>query len=213
MLVRRIDPDNPDPDILAEAAGLIERGGIVACATDTLYGLLADPTNANAIVRLFDIKGRPGDRAVPLIAADAAQVAAQIGPLPGSGPQLAARWWPGPLSLLVPAGPFVVPGVHGGTGRVAVRVPAQAVARGLCRMVGRPLTATSANRSGEPPAATAAEVRAQLDESLSLLLDAGPAPGGPPSTIVDVTGRAPTLVRAGAIPWEHVLRSLEEGAR
>jgi len=209
--VRPIDPESPDPEVLAQAAAVIERGGVIACATDTLYGLLADPTNANAIVRLFDIKGRPGDRAVPLIAADAAQVTAQIGPLPGCGPRLAARWWPGPLSLLIEAGPFVVPGVHGGTGRVAVRVPAHAVARALCRIVGRPLTATSANLSGQPPATTAAEVRAQLDERLSLLLDAGPAPGGPPSTIVDVTGDAPVLVRAGAIPWEHVLRSLEEG--
>jgi tRNA A37 threonylcarbamoyladenosine synthetase subunit TsaC/SUA5/YrdC len=90
-----------------------------------------------------------------------------------------------------------------------VRVPAHPLARALCRVTGRPLTATSANRSGEAPATTAEEVRARVDEALSLLLDGGPAPGGPPSTIVDVSGAEPRLVRAGAVSWEHVLTSLE----
>jgi len=210
VLIRHVDPAHPDAGLLAQIAAIIERGGVVAGPTDTLYGLIADPTNANAVLRLYDLKGRPGDRAIPLIASDRAQIETTLGPLPARARILADRWWPGPLSLLIDAGPWVVPAVHGGTGRVAVRVPAHEVARALCRGVGRPLTATSANRSGAPAATTAAEVQAQLDEGLSAILDAGPAPGGPPSTIVDVTGPRPVLIRAGTIPWEHVLRCLEE---
>lgn len=209
MIVRPVDPESPDPALLAQAAAVLERGGIVACPTDTLYGLFADPLNPEAVQRLFDLKGRPADRAVPLVADSVAQVETAISRLPPLARCLADRWWPGPLSLLIAAGPAIVPGVHGGTNLVAVRVPAHPLARALCRVTGRPLTATSANRSGEAPASTADEVRARVDEALSLLLDGGPAPGGPPSTIVDVSGAEPRLVRAGAVAWEHVLTSLQ----
>ncbi|HEY7789912.1 MAG TPA: L-threonylcarbamoyladenylate synthase [Vicinamibacterales bacterium] len=209
MLIRTINASDPDPEILAQAAAVIERGGVVACPTDTLYGLFADATNADAVLRLFELKGRPADRAVPLVADSAAQIEADIGPLPPLAQRLAARWWPGPLSLLIPVGPAIVPGVHGDTGLVAVRIPAHPLARALCRIVGHPLTATSANRSGEPPATTADEVRERVGEGLSLLLDGGPAPGGPPSTIVDASGAEPKLVRAGAVEWAHVLTSLK----
>lgn len=209
MILRSIDPDHPEPAVLAEAAAILERGGIIACPTDTLYGLFGDPTSPEAVSRLFDLKGRPADRAVPLVADSLTQIEAQISPLPPLARRLATRWWPGPLSLLIPAGPAIVPGVHGSTGLVAVRVPAHPVARALCRVVGKPLMATSANRSGEPPATTADEVRERVGQTLSFVLDGGPAPGGPPSTIVDVSGSEPRLVRAGAVDWARVLTSLE----
>ena len=193
-----------DAASLQVAAEVIAAGGIVATPTDTLYGLAADPFRADAVARVFAVKGRSSERALPLIAADVKQIESHLGSLPPMGRRLAEKFWPGPLTLLVGAPAALTRDVTGGTGRVGVRVPAHAVARGLCRACERPLTATSANVSGEPPASDPDEVARMLGARIDVLLDAGRAPGGRPSTIVDVTGSAPRLVRAGAIRWDQV---------
>jgi L-threonylcarbamoyladenylate synthase len=207
-----VDPGAPQRDAIQEAATWIRRGGVIALPTDTLYGLAADPFLADAVARVYGVKGRDADRALPLLAADAAQVTAHLGPLSSSAAALAARFWPGPLTLLVPAAPRLAPGVTGGTGAVGVRVPAHEVARAICAACGHPVTATSANRSGEPATADPDVVERTLGDRLDLLLDAGVTPGGPPSTIVDVTAE-PRLVRAGAIAWDDVLACLNNGRR
>ena len=199
-----VDPRAPQRDAIEEAAARILRGGVVALPTDTLYGLAVDPSCEDAVARLFAAKGREPGRAVPLIAADASQVAAHLGPLSAAAARLAERFWPGPLTLLVPAPSSLASGVTGGTGRVGVRVPADVIARGVCRAAGRPITATSANRSGQPATADPDEVERTLGEGIDLLLDAGPAPGGAASTIVDVTASTLRLVRAGAISWDDI---------
>jgi L-threonylcarbamoyladenylate synthase len=199
-----VDPEAPQRDALQEAAKWIRGGGVVALPTDTLYGLAVDPFQAAAVERVFAVKGREAGRALPLIAADAAQVAARLGPLPPLGDRLAQRFWPGPLTLLVVAHAALPHGVTAGTGRVGVRVPAHDVARAICRGVDGPVTATSANRSGEPATADPDVVERTLGGSVDLLIDTGPAPGGPPSTIVDVTGPAPRLVREGAVSWQQI---------
>jgi L-threonylcarbamoyladenylate synthase len=199
-----VDPRAPQRDALQEAAKWIRTGGVVALPTDTLYGLAADPFSAGAVARVFAAKGRTSDRALPLIAADAEQIAARLGPLPPEGERLAGKFWPGPLTLLVAAPLSLAPGVTAGTGRVGVRVPAHDIARAVCRAADRPLTATSANRSGEPPTSDPDDVERMLGDHLDLLIDAGPTPGGSPSTIVDVTGPVPQLVRAGAVPWTEI---------
>jgi L-threonylcarbamoyladenylate synthase len=199
-----VDPDAPQRDALQEAAKWIRNGGVVAVPTDTLYGLAADPFHADAIARVFAVKGRPAGQALPLIASDTAQIAARLGPLPAVGERLAAKFWPGPLTLLISAPPALAPAVAAGTGRVGVRVPAHEIARAICRSADRPVTATSANRTGQPPTADPAEVERALGDHLDLLIDAGRSPGGAPSTIVDVTGSTPQLVRAGAISWEEI---------
>ena len=140
-------------------------GGLVALPTDTLYGLAADPFSAAAVARVFAVKGRAAERALPLIAADAAQVAAHLGRLPAAGQRLAERFWPGPLTLLMPAPRALARDVTGGTGRVGVRVPADAVARAICAEAGRPITATSANISGEPATADPDRGRAHARRS------------------------------------------------
>lgn len=198
-----VNPAAPERAALDRAADVIRRGGVVAIPTDTLYGLAADPFNDDAVRRVFAVKDRMAERALPLVAANLAQVVSQLGALSPLALALAGRFWPGPLTLIVNAPDTLSPGVTGGTGRVAVRVPAHAVARELCRVCDRPLTATSANVSGQPAAATPDVVFASLVQ-LDALLDAGPAPGGAPSTIVDVTGAAPQLVRAGAVAWGDV---------
>jgi len=200
-----VDAASPSAEAIGEAASVIARGDVVAVPTDTLYGLAADPFSADAVARVFAIKGREAARALPLIAADADQVAARIGALGPVASRLAAAFWPGPLTLLLAAPPALADAVAGGTGRVGVRVPAHEVARAICRAAGRPLTATSANRSGEPASGDPDVVARSLGDRVGLLLDAGPTPGGPPSTIVDATGPAPRLVREGAIRWEEVL--------
>jgi L-threonylcarbamoyladenylate synthase len=200
----QVDPGAPQRDAIEEAVTWIRNGGIVALPTDTLYGLAADPFNRAAVARVFDAKGRDSTRALPLIAADRAQVEQHLGVLTAIGGRLAARFWPGPLTLVVTAPPTLAPDVSAGLGTVGVRVPASDIARAICAGCERPITATSANRSGEPATPDPDVVERRLGDRVDLLLDAGPTPGGEPSTIVDVTQAEPRLVRGGAIAWEAI---------
>ena len=190
---------------VADALAVISRGGVVAIPTDTLYGLAVDPFSTAAISRLFAVKGRADARAVALIAADVEQVTAQLGALPPVAQRLAAAYWPGPLTMLL-ARPDSIPAqLTGESAHVGVRVPAHDLARELCRACGHLLTATSANISGEPPSDDADHIaRVFAPSDVELLLDAGKTPGGPPSTIVSVTGDDIHLVRPGAISWDEV---------
>lgn len=206
-----VDPEAPQRDAIEEAAKWILTAGVVAIPTDTLYGLAADPFSADAVARVFAVKGRSAEQALPLVAADGSQVAAHLGRLSGYAEALAARYWPGPLTLLVAAPRAVVRAVSGGTGNVGVRVPASAVTRAICNAVGRPITATSANRSGESPTADPAVVEQTIGDRIDLLIDAGHTPGGAPSTIVDATGGYPVLVREGAVSWSEIEAWLHNG--
>ena len=195
--------------MLSRAAGLLRAGGVVAYPTDTLYGLAANPCDAAEIAQLYRIKGRPVELAIPLIAAGVDQIESAGGVLSPLARRLAAAWWPGPLTIVVPAWPGLDPKLHAGRGTVAVRVPDHAVARMLADLCGWPITSTSANVSGAAATQDPAVVRSALGASLDGLIDAGPSPGGAPSTIVDATGEAPRLVRPGVVPWERVLESLQ----
>jgi tRNA threonylcarbamoyl adenosine modification protein (Sua5/YciO/YrdC/YwlC family) len=208
-LVLTVDRDRPDPDAVARIVETIRSGGIVAIPTDTLYGLAVDPRDSCAVARLFELKGRGAAAAVPLVAADVIQVRDRAGRMTAAGERLAARFWPGPLALVVDAHRDLVAGVRAVDASVAVRVPAHAVPRAIARALGAPLTATSANRSGATPAADAAAVRQAFGSDLDAIVDAGPAPGGAPSTIVDARRDEPRLVREGAIAWAAVLESLQ----
>ncbi len=204
----KVDPLEPDERLLREAAAWLAAGEVVAFPTDTLYGLAVDARNAEAVRTLHDVKGRPAQLALPVIAADLDDVVRHVGRLTDLDRRLAEAFWPGPLSLVIEASPELAAGVVAADGTVAVRVPAHAVARGLARAAGRPLTATSANRSGESPAVSPDDVERTLGDRIGLIVDGGPAPGGPPSTIVRVAGGRVELVRAGAVPWSRVLAAL-----
>ena len=204
-----VDPHSPDPALLARAAAVIEAGGLVALPTDTLYGLAVNPFDAAAVQRVFLVKGRPADFPLPLVAADLNQVRSTVGPLPAMAEALAARFWPGPLTLLVPAPQALPRDLTAGTSRVGIRVPAHAVPRKLCEACGSLLTATSANPSGQAATGDPGVVAATLGRHLDVLVDAGRTSGGLASTIVDATGPAPRLVRVGAVAWEHVLECLK----
>ena len=186
---------------------MLRAGGVVAFPTDTLYGLAVDPRDAGAVERLFALKGRAMAVAVPLIAANFEQAlgAAEFGP---QQRRVSDTFWPGPLSLVVPARPGISPMVLAGGSTVAIRVPAHAVARELARAFGFCVTATSANRSGHPPPDSADAVVQGLP-GVDLVLDAGHAPGGEPSTIMSFDNDVPVLLRAGALAWDRVLKSLQ----
>ena len=203
----RLNAAAPDP-ALQQAADALLAGGIVAYPTDTLYGLGVDPVQAPAVERLCCLKTRSAGAGMPLIAASPAQVESGAGRLSPLGRRLAARFWPGPLTLvLVPEAAFAA-GVCAADGSVAIRVPRGFAARRLAALCGGPITATSANLAGRRPAETAAGVVDGLGEAVSLVLEQSDALTGPPSTIVDVRGRRPRLVREGAVAWERVLQSL-----
>jgi L-threonylcarbamoyladenylate synthase len=209
MIRLPVDPESPASDVMALAAAVIGRGGLVALPTDTLYGLAVNPFDAVAVHRLFQAKGRAAAQAIPLIAANQTQVVAALGELSRQAAALAQRFWPGPLTLLVTAPGSLAGAVAAGTGRVGIRVPAHSTACALCLACDSPLTATSANLSGEPASNDPDIVARTMLDRIDLLLDGGLTAGGRPSTIVDVTGPAPVLIRAGAIEWEEVRAWLE----
>ena len=197
MLRLIVDSMAPDRAVLDRAADAIRAGGIVALPTDTLYGLAADPFSEPAVRRLVSVKGRTFARALPLIAADLAQIVAQLGELSTLARVLAARFWPGPLTLLVPAPEGVAAEVSGGTGRVGVRVPAHGVARGLCHASGRVLTATSANLTGR------AATQDPVSEAMSALIALGYKP--------NEASRAVRAVPSKGLGAEEIIRQALKG--
>jgi L-threonylcarbamoyladenylate synthase len=211
MVTCTVDAEQPNPASIEEVARILRRGGVALIPTDTFYGLAANPFDSAAVRRVFAIKERRDDAALPLIAADIEQMETWLGGLPESGRRLADRFWPGPLTLVVAASKRLAAEVTGGLPTVGVRVPAHAAARALCGACGHPLTATSANISGEPASADPASVRQALGRLVDALLDAGVTPGGAPSTLVDVTRDEPVLIRAGAIAWDRIHSCLQRG--
>lgn len=205
-------PDRLDPAAFAEVSAAIARGDLIAYPTDTFYGLGADPRQAAAVARLFDAKGRAGAQAIPLIAAEVEDVERWFGPLAPRTARLAAAFWPGPLTLVIPLRETILPAeLTGGGDSIAVRVPDHAIARAVAAAAGGLITSTSANRSGQPPKQHARDVLAEVGASLALIVDAGPTPASAPSTIVDVRDEQapPRLIRTGVVPWRRVLESLQ----
>ena len=184
-----------DPAALARAAALLERGGLVAVPTETVYGLAADATAPEAIARIYAAKGRPSFN--PLIAhvADVA-MAERFGQLGADGWRLAERFWPGPLTMVVPIRETLAPAVHAGLPTVALRCAPGAMGE-LAARLGRPLAAPSANPSGRLSPTTAQHVLNGLGDRVDLVLDGGPCATGLESTIVALDG--PSVLRAGAI--------------
>lgn len=207
MTTRRL-PDGPEAR--AEAARVLQAGGIVALPTDTVYGIAVSLETPGGIERLFAVKQRPPDKAIALLIADASQ-AGELGDLGAAATALAAAFWPGGLTLVLPRRPErplpALAGAGAALTTVGVRVPDHDAPRALARAVG-PLPTTSANRSGEPEARDAEELEAQLGGALDLILDGGPAHGGPASTVVDTTVEPPRIVREGAISAVDIDRCL-----
>jgi L-threonylcarbamoyladenylate synthase len=196
-----------DPSAIRQAAQLLRDGRVVANPTDTLYGLAVDPRNAVAVRRVFELKGRAETSALTLIAADEAQAeaAAEFNTLAS---RLAAHWWPGPLTIVVTARPFLAREMLADGTTVGIRVPDHPVAQALARAFGFPVTATSANRSGTIAAVTAEDVIEMLP-GIDAVIDGGHVRGGAPSTLVSAHDGRETLLREGAVAWDRVIKSLQ----
>lgn len=193
---------------LDRAVALLARGGVVALPTDTLYGLAADAFSEVALGRIYAIKGRPAALALPLLVAGIDQLPSVTASVSPRAARLAETFWPGPLTLVLPASPRLSPLVTAGRDTVAVRWPDHPVPQVLARRLGRPITGTSANRSGQPDLLDLTSLRRELGDSVDYIIRTGPAPAGVASTVVDLSSDAPTLLREGALPFDRVLAAL-----
>lgn len=197
--IRAVDPEQPDVRAIAAAAAVVEAGGLVAFPTESFYGLGADALDSDAVARVFEVKGRPEDKAL-LVLVDSIDMAAGLAARVSDGARaLMARYWPGPLTLVLEAADRVPAGLTGGGSTIGVRMPGHAVARALVRSAGRPITAPSANPSEAPPALTAAAVREYFEGRVELILDGGPTAGGAGSTVADCTVWPPRILRQGPV--------------
>ena len=186
-------------DFFAEARRVLRSRGVLALPTETFYALAVNPFDPAALGRLFALKARPAAKPVLVLIAGPEMLFQVAREVPAAAIPLMAAFWPGPLTLILPARLDLPPLLTGGTGTVGLRQPRQDLVCRLLAALGLPLTGTSANRSGQEPLVTAAAVARELGGEVDLILDAGPCPGGLPSSILDVTISPPRLVRAGAI--------------
>lgn len=192
---------------LEEAVRSLNSGGVVVFPTDTLYGLGADVFSLAALQRIFSIKGRRADLALPVLVAGLDQVEAVAQPMSAQAQRLAERFWPGPLTLVMRRSPDLPGLVTGGADTVAVRMPGHPVPLELARRLGRPITGTSANRSGQPDLLDLSALENQLGNLVDHIIQTGPVPAGTASSIVNVTGDTPQLLRGGAISLEEILEA------
>ena len=209
-MTSRVEPLAVDPEALALAAKALRAGAVVAVPTDTVYGLAVDPAQPRAVAQLFALKERPVDVALPVLVAGRAQVSMVAGPLDTAAEHLAVRYWPGPLTLVVPRRRTFTADLGGPPSArqtVGVRWPDHPVVRALCRELG-PLAVTSANRHGAAPAERADEVADAFagQDQLATILDGGACKGAP-STVVECLGPAIRCLREGAIPWPALLEA------
>jgi L-threonylcarbamoyladenylate synthase len=195
---------------LPEAIDALSAGELVVYPTETFYAIGADPFSSAALERLFAVKGRDAARLVALIAADRDAAFALAAEVPPAARRLADLFWPGPLTLLLPARAGLPAAIAGADRRVGVRVSPHPIARALTHALGRPITATSANLSGQPPARTLGEARAALGDKVKVFLEGGRLAASAPSTIVSVTPGEWTVVREGAIKERELAAALAE---
>ncbi len=206
----KISPENPDPEVIRYAAEFIRRGELVAIPTDTFYGIAADPFNLAAVDQIYRVKGRPETRALPILVNTTTQAISLSRDVPYTFHKLAAKFWPGPLTLLVEASTGVPLKVTAHTGNVALRWPNSPIVNALIGLTGGPITGTSGNISGQPACSTAMALLEQMGDRLPLIIDAGETPGNLASTIVKLDGDDWEIMREGVISEEQLRNCMEE---
>ncbi len=207
----RIQPDEPEPELVERVAASLSAGNVAALPTDTFYGLAVDPVNLRAVDRIYEIKTRARHKPLSLLIADTAQAYGLARDIDTAFDRLAERFWPGPLTLVVKAGARLPLRVTANTGNVALRVPEAAIARAVVARLGVPITATSANLMGRPECTHARAVMEQLGDQLPLIVDGGPTARSTPTTIVDLSGGGNSwmILREGAIPTHEIALALQ----
>ncbi len=190
--------------LVEKGISVLKQGGIVAFPTDTVYGLGASINSESAVERIYQVKGRPRNMALPLLLADISQISEIAYPVQEIARVLARSFLPGALTLVLRKTGSVPDTVAAGGETVAVRVPDHPIPLALAKGLGAPIVGTSANLSGQPSPLTAEEVYSQLGDKVDLIIDGGRCPGGRESTVVDVSGEAPVILREGAISREEL---------
>jgi L-threonylcarbamoyladenylate synthase len=193
-----------EPDALLHALEILKEGGLVAFPTDTVYGMGAQVFNEIAVESIYQVKERPAEKAIPVLIGDIEDLAIICSEVPEIALNLAAHFWPGPLTLVLPKNPKLPKAVTA-TNSVGVRIPDHPFARTLLRKAG-PLAVTSANRSNQPSSSTAREVFVQLNGRIPVILDGGQTPGGIASTVVDCSGEELHVLRTGPIALKEIVR-------
>lgn len=209
--LEKIDPHEPDPVLIKQAADILKAGGILAYPTETLYALGVDALNPEALERLFLLKGRDPEKPMPVIVTSKEMLMVLIKEFPVEAEVLAQRFWPGPLTLVLRAAPGLPANLTGPGLTLAARVSSHPIARSLAKELGGPVTATSANLSGKPELITAKEIECTFSGKLDMVLDSGPAQAKAPSTIVDLT-QSPKVVREGAISAHELAPFLQRSS-
>jgi len=195
------------------AIEILKNGGIVAFPTDTVYGLGGDVFNVRAVERIYRVKQRSRNLPLPVLLADSTQLADIVASVPETARYLMRHFWPGGLTLVLPKKDTLPDIITAGSNKVAVRIPDHVVPISLIRGLGAPIIGTSANISDKPSPVTAEEVEQQIGSQVDLIIDVGRCPGGLESTVVDVTGETPVILRRGVISEEEIRRSYQEYAR
>ncbi len=198
-LLLRVNPTAPEPGVIAQAADALRAGELVAFPTETVYGLGANALDAEAVAGIFRAKRRPTSDPIIVHLFEAGQLGEIAGPIPPIADVLAEAFWPGPLTLVLPRGAAVPANVSAGMSTVAVRMPAHPVARALIAAAGVPIAAPSANTFSRPSATTAQHVWDDLNGRIAMILDGGPTPLGVESTVLDLTGDRPVILRPGGV--------------
>jgi len=210
MNTSRIRADGEAVEAIAEAVRVLRAHGLVAFPTDTVYGLGACAFEAQAVERLYTAKGRPEGKAIAVLLGRPEEIDLVAVEVPPLARRLAARFWPGPLTLVLARRAALPDVLTSGGMTVAVRVPGHALTRALVDALATPLAASSANLSGQPDPVSADEVLEQLGGRIDLVLDGGPCSGGKPSTVIDLTVQPPALLRPGPIEWRCLERFWNE---
>ena len=195
--------DASSPKVIRQAFEILQSGGLVAFPTDTVYGVGALAFDGKAVESIYTAKDRPIEKAIPILIGEAEDIRRVASEVPPMAQKLAERFWPGPLTIIVPKHRNL-PDAVSATNTVGVRVPDHDVARSVLRAAG-PMAVTSANISSQSSPSTAEEVFAQLDGRIALIIDGGKTPGGVPSTVVDCTETKPAILRPGPISYEDIL--------
>ena len=208
-LLLPIDPLDPAPEVLTRVASALRQGRVVAYPTETLYGLGVDPFREEALEQLYVLKGRPAEMPVSILVKDVAMLEEVAHDLPGPAMRLVEAFLPGPLTLVLHARPHLPEQLTAGTGKIGVRISAHPLMIHLFSSYPAPITTTSANPTGEPDARDAEKILSYFPQGIDCILDAGPVPDGLGSTVVDVTGEAPAILREGAISAREISEALK----
>lgn len=195
-----VNPTDPDPNVISEAAGVIKTGGVISFPTQYLYGLGADALNADAVNRVFGIKHRSYKKPILVLVKSLEDLERIVRSIPPVASRIIEKFWPGGITIIFEAKETLPVNLTAGTGKIGVRLPEHPVAAALVNSIGGPMTGTSANIAGNAGCSRISALDPRIAEKLDLILDAGPLKGGIGSTVVDVTGESPMILREGAVP-------------